>query len=83
MREVLIITNPQDEVTLRVADFGTHIVKTGRIHVIEISMMVGSEFKPMGVPELDSLRTRIWTEIGLPLDDAWLGVSFTANPRRL
>jgi len=96
MREVLIITNPEDEVTLRVAqvmskieneydiaDFSTHIVKTGRIYVIEINIMVGPDFKLKGVPELDALRTRIWSEIGLPLDDAWLGISFTAHARWL
>ncbi|WP_027468895.1 cation diffusion facilitator family transporter [Deefgea rivuli] len=96
MREVLVITNPQDEVTLRVAevmrqieaeydleDYSTHIAKTGRIHVIEINIMVGPDFKLRGVPELDALRARIWKDIGLPLEEAWLGILFTANSRWL
>jgi cation diffusion facilitator family transporter len=96
MREVLVMTNAQDDVTLRVAevmrkidseydlaDYTTHIAKTGRIYVIEINIMVGADFKPQGVPELDALRARIWSEIGMPLDEAWLGIMFTANPRWL
>jgi cation diffusion facilitator family transporter len=96
MREVLVITNPSDEITLRVAEVmqkveaeydiaesSCHIVKSGRIYVIEINIMVGPDFKVNSVNELDLLRSRIWQEIGLPLDDAWLGISFTANPRWL
>lgn len=96
MREVLKITNPQDEVTHKVAEvtrnisaeyditeISTHIVKSGRIHVIEIDILVGPEFKLNSVADLDLLRKRIWDDIGLPLDDAWLGISFTTDPRWL
>jgi len=38
-------------------------------------------FKPQGVPELDVLRERIWAVIGLPMEQAWLGILFTADPR--
>lgn len=94
MREVLLITNPDDEVAQRVnavmrtiaaeddiADYSTHIAKTGRIHFIEINIVVGPNFRPQGVPELDALRSRIWDDIGLPLEKAWLGILFTADPR--
>ena len=94
MREVLLITSPDDKVAQRVntvmstivgendiADYSTHIAKTGRIHFIEINIVVGPNFQPQGVPELDQLRSRIWEAIGLPLEDAWLSIIFTADPR--
>ena len=94
MREVLLITNPDDEVARRVdavmraletecdiASYSTHIAKTGRIHVIEINIVVGENFAPQSVPQLDALRARIWDAIGLPLEQAWLGILFTADPR--
>jgi cation diffusion facilitator family transporter len=94
MREVLLMANPDDEVAQRVsavmreisaehdiADFSTHIAKTGRIHVIEINILVGEDFALTTVPELDTLRARIWTAIGLPLEQAWLGIMFTADKR--
>jgi cation diffusion facilitator family transporter len=94
MREVLLITNPDDEVAQRVsavmraieaecdiASYSTHIAKTGRIHVIEINIVVGENFAPQSVPQLDALRARIWDAIGLPLEQAWLGILFTADPR--
>jgi predicted Co/Zn/Cd cation transporter (cation efflux family) len=94
MREVLLMTNPDDEVAQRVnavmkeivaqndiADYSTHIAKTGRIHFIEINIVVGPGFRPQSVPELDQLRIRIWDAIGLPLEQAWLGIMFTADRR--
>ena len=84
LREVLLITSPDNEIVQRVeavmqqiraehdiAEYSTHIAKTGRIHFIEINMVVGPDFKPRGVPELDKLRARIWEVIGLPLEQAW------------
>lgn len=94
MREVLLITDPDDEVARRVqaamrqiqeqydiAGCSTHIAKTGRIHVVEINILVGEAFELRSVPELDSLRSRIWEAIGLPLEQAWLGIMFTADRR--
>jgi len=94
MREVLLITNPDDAVAQRVnavmraieaecdiASYSTHIAKTGRIHVIEINVIVGENFAPQTIPEIDALRARIWDAIGLPLEQAWLGILFTADPR--
>jgi len=94
LREVLLITHPDDEVAQRVnevmgkiesehdiAEYSTHIAKTGRIHFIEINIVVGPQFKPQSVPELDQLRSHIWDAIGLPLEKAWLGILFTADPR--
>jgi len=94
MREVLRMANPDDEVSQRVqaamraaaqqydiATYSTHIAKTGRIYVVEINIVVGEEFELRSVPELDTLRSRIWDAIGLPLEQAWLGILFTADPR--
>ncbi|MBL8418188.1 MAG: cation diffusion facilitator family transporter [Dechloromonas sp.] len=94
MREVLQITNPDDAVAQRVnavmrdiaaaediADYSTHIAKTGRIHFIEINIVAGPNFRPQSIPELDRLRSRIWEAIGLPLEQAWLGIMFTADRR--
>jgi predicted Co/Zn/Cd cation transporter (cation efflux family) len=94
LREVLLITNPDDEVAQRVnavmrdivaeddiADYSTHIAKTGRIHFIEINIVVGPKFRAQSVPELDQLRSRIWDAIGLSLEKAWLAIIFTADPR--
>jgi len=94
LREVLLITSPDNEIVQRVeevmqqiraehdiAEYSAHIAKTGRIHFIEINLVVGPDFKPRGVPELDELRARIWDVIGLPLEQAWLSILFTADPR--
>ncbi|EXI65223.1 MAG: Ferrous-iron efflux pump FieF [Candidatus Accumulibacter adjunctus] len=94
MREVLRMANPDDEVSRRVnavmrdiaaehdiADYSTHIAKTGRIHVIEINILVGEDFALQTIPQTDALRARIWDAIGLPLEQAWLGILFTADPR--
>jgi cation diffusion facilitator family transporter len=94
MREVLLIANPDDEVAQRVkaamnevtaqydiASYSTHIAKTGRIHVVEINILVGEDFQLQTVPDLDGLRSRIWDAIGLPLEQAWLGILFTADRR--
>ena len=94
MREVLRMANPDDEVSRRVqaamreaateydiATYSTHIAKTGRIYVVEINIVVGEAFELRSVPELDTLRSRIWDAIGLPLEQAWLGILFTADPR--
>ena len=64
LREVLLITSPDNEIVHRVeavmqkiraehdiAEYSTHIAKTGRIHFIEINMVVGPE-----LPLADRLR---------------------------
>ena len=94
LREVLQITSPDDEVVQRVneamrtiateddiIDYSTHIAKTGRIHFIEINIVVGPRFRARSVPELDGVRERIWAAVDLPLEKAWLGILFTADPR--
>jgi predicted Co/Zn/Cd cation transporter (cation efflux family) len=49
--------------------------------VVEINIVVGEQFELRSVPELDTLRSRIWDAIGLPLEQAWLGIMFTAEER--
>jgi hypothetical protein len=40
----------------------------------------GENFTPQTITELDALRARIRDAIGLPLEQAWLGILFTADP---
>jgi predicted Co/Zn/Cd cation transporter (cation efflux family) len=92
MREVLLVANPDDEVAQRlqkvmreveaqhdIASCSTHIAKTGRIHVVEIDIVVGESSELRSVQELDTLR--ICDAIGLPIEQAWLGILFTADER--
>jgi predicted Co/Zn/Cd cation transporter (cation efflux family) len=48
---------------------------------VEINIVVGEQFELRSVSELDTLRSRIWDAIGLPLEQAWLGIMFTAEER--
>jgi cation diffusion facilitator family transporter len=93
MREVLMMTATDEVLIGRVESVigdirtehdilshGSHIVKIGRMHFIEINLVVGPDFAPQSVPELDRLRARIWAAIDRPIDEAWLSICFTADP---
>jgi cation diffusion facilitator family transporter len=58
-----------------------HVVRAGRVVFIEIDLVVGPAFTLQRVSQLDQLRERIRAGIGLSLDEAWLTVSFTEDPR--
>lgn len=58
-----------------------HIARSGRRVFIEIDLLVGPEFALQTVAEQDDLRQRIWRAIGLPLDEAWMSIVVTADPR--
>jgi cation diffusion facilitator family transporter len=58
-----------------------HVVRTGRLVFIEIDLVVGPAFKCQTIAGLDGLRERIRSGIGVTLDEAWLTVCFTADPR--
>jgi cation diffusion facilitator family transporter len=94
VREVLMITGTDEVLVGRVEgvlqqirsehdvlSHSSHIVKIGRMHFIEVNIVVGPGFAPQRVSELDHLRERIWSAVGRPLDEAWLSICFTADPR--
>ncbi|MFZ0789503.1 MAG: hypothetical protein WAM94_07760, partial [Chromatiaceae bacterium] len=58
-----------------------HIARSGRTVFIEIDLVVGPSFSLQSVPEQDVLRQRIWQAMDLPLDQAWLSIALTADPR--
>jgi len=94
LREVLLMTDAGDEVTRRVeavmeairsehdiARYVHHVVKTGRTRFIELDIVVGPNFALQTVAEQDRLRERIWRAIDMPLDNAWLSICLTGDPR--
>ena len=58
-----------------------HIARSGRTLFIEVDLVVGADFRLQTVAEQDGLRQRIWEALGLPLEEAWLSVAVTADPR--
>jgi cation diffusion facilitator family transporter len=94
MREVLRMAQPDDELVQRLdrvlaelrAELDIvraihHVVRTGRMVFVEIDFVVGRDFAAQRIAQQDELRERIRAAIGLSLDDAWLTVSFTEDPR--
>lgn len=94
LREVLLMTRDDDEVTRRVeavmeeitrehdiVRYVPRVVKRGRRHFIEIDIVVGPAFALQTVAQQDSLRERIWRAIDRPLDDAWLSIAVTGDSR--
>jgi cation diffusion facilitator family transporter len=58
-----------------------HIARSGRTVFIEIDLLVGPHFALQTVAEQDTLRQRIWQAMDLPLDQAWLSIALTQDPR--
>jgi predicted Co/Zn/Cd cation transporter (cation efflux family) len=58
-----------------------HIARSGRTVFIEIDLVVGPNFAFQTVAEQDKLREHIWKAIGLALEQAWLSIALTADPR--
>lgn len=94
VREVLMMTGSDEVLVGRVegaiqkirdehdvVSHSSHIVKIGRMHFVEVNIVVGPNFAPQRVAELDQLRAQIWAAVGRPLDEAWLSICFTADPR--
>lgn len=94
LREVLVMASSDDVLVGRVetvlAEIQAehdivrtvhHIARSGRRVFIEIDLLVGPGFKLQTVAEQDRLRERVWEAIGLPLEEAWLSVAVTADPR--
>jgi predicted Co/Zn/Cd cation transporter (cation efflux family) len=94
LREVLVMANADDALVARVeavlaevkAEHDVlrtvhHIARSGRTLFIEIDLVVGEHFALQTVAEQDRLRERIWKAMDLPLDQAWLSIALTADPR--
>jgi cation diffusion facilitator family transporter len=94
LREVLLMTDAGDEVARRletvmetvraehdIVRYVHHVVKTGRTRFIELDIVVGPNFALQTVAEQDRLRERIWRAVGLSLDEAWLSICLTGDPR--
>jgi predicted Co/Zn/Cd cation transporter (cation efflux family) len=94
LREVLLMTDADDAVTRRletvmetvraehdIARYVHHVVKTGRTRFIEVDIVVGPNFTLQTVAEQDRLRERIWRVLDMPLDNAWLSICLTGDPR--
>jgi cation diffusion facilitator family transporter len=94
LREVLLMRSADEALAQRVdavmgkvrrehdiADYSTHVAKTGRYRFIEINITAGPAFAAQTVRDQDALRARIWDELGLALEDTWLSLCITADPR--
>jgi cation diffusion facilitator family transporter len=94
LREVLLMAAADDAVTRRleavleklraehdIVRYVHHVVKTGRTRFIEVDIVVGPNFALQTVAQQDRLRERIWRALELPLDDAWLSICLTGDPR--
>jgi cation diffusion facilitator family transporter len=64
-----------------VASHSTHVAKVGRASFIEANIVAGPGFALQTVAQQDALRERIWRELGLTRDRAWLSIIVTADPR--
>lgn len=94
LREVLLMAVADDAVTRRleavleavraehdIVRYVHHVVKTGRTRFIEVDIVVGPNFSLQTVAQQDRLRERIWRALELPLEDAWLSICLTEDPR--
>jgi len=94
LREVLLMTDAGDEVARRleavmeairrehdILRYVHHVVKSGRTRFIELDIVVGANFALQTVAEQDRLRERIWRALDMPLDQAWLSICLTGDPR--
>lgn len=94
LREVLLMADTDDALIRRVESvmaevkaehdivkFLHHVVKTGRTYFVEIDIVVGPNFALQTVAEQDGLRNRIWSALEMPLDQAWLSICLTTDPR--
>jgi predicted Co/Zn/Cd cation transporter (cation efflux family) len=57
------------------------VVKTGRTYFIEIDIVVGPEFALQTIAQQDQLRELIWTAMDVSVDEAWLSICLTGDPR--
>jgi len=94
LREMLHMADEDEAISTRVeaamrairaehdiANHSTHVAKVGRQHIIEVNILVGPDFGPKHVSQLDELRGRIWRAVDRPAETSWVNITFTADPR--
>jgi predicted Co/Zn/Cd cation transporter (cation efflux family) len=94
LREVLMMASDEDalvaklEAVLReiqaehdIVRAVHHVVRSGRTVFVEVDILVGPSFALQTVAQQDALRQRIWKATGLAMDQAWLSVALTTDPR--
>jgi predicted Co/Zn/Cd cation transporter (cation efflux family) len=94
LREMLHMADEDEAISARVesamrtiradhdiASHTTHVAKVGRQHFIEVNVLVGPGFGSKPVSQLDELRARIWRAVDRPVDQSWVNITFTADPR--
>ena len=63
-------------------DYDTHTAKSGRFFMVEINILVGSDYGGK-VADLDSIREEIQNALAIPSYKIWLSVSWTTSPQWL
>ena len=94
IKEVLRITDTKEELISRVEntmqalkknyhllDYSSHILKVGRTYFVEINILANEQFEFQTIADHDKLRELIWKACDKPLDELWLSVCVTADPR--
>ncbi len=94
LREVLLMVDVNDALIGRldaimktlsaehaIEKYVHHVVKTGRTYFIEIDIVVGPGFALQTIAQQDQLRELIWTAMDVSVDEAWLSICLTADPR--
>ncbi len=94
LREVLRMTSSEEVLVERVTkamekikaehaieSYSSHILKMGRTYFVEVNIVIGPDFALQNVADQDTLREKIWQACEKPLDELWLTVSITADPR--
>ena len=92
--EVLLITNPNEMLVERITsvmdqissehkiiNYTKHIVKVGPTYFVEVNILVAPNCELQTIAQQDELRERIWRACEKPLDELWLTVCITADPR--
>lgn len=92
--EVLLMTSPNEEMVKRIepvvdqidAEYkiishSTHIVKVGGVYFVEVNFLADPDCELQTIAQQDQLRERIWKACDKPLDELWLTVCITADPR--
>lgn len=59
----------------------TRIMEIGRVHFIEVHILVTQAYGGQSVRDQDALRQRIWSAVARPHDEAWLTLCVTADAR--
>jgi predicted Co/Zn/Cd cation transporter (cation efflux family) len=94
LREVLVMASDEDGLVAKLEavlqEIGRehdivravhHVARSGRTVFVEVDIVVGPNFALQTVAQQDALRQRIWQATGLAMDQAWLSVAMTADPR--